>query len=363
MLSLLKRSYYKLFSADARARLWRMRARMRRQINGFQNFWRRLFFYFTGRCKACQGKHLDRFRNRVIETLDFTFYRCRDCGFIFVYPLPDLSTTYTETTAPEFGEGEAVWNGHYLSAINQHTKGTGKLLEIGFGDASFLKLAHDRGWEVYGTELSPILVKHAQEDLGLPNIGHGTVEGLRYQDDFFDVVAGFNFIEHVPDPRKTLSEILRILRPSGVLVLMCPNISGIYHHLMPEILADNDPLKITWVLPAHLSYFNKTNLGILMESVGFSLVGDESRLMNSLWQQFEVNIGPEVTENKLRRLVAEIQSSSAPPGDARVSEYGREIKDLLVERMTWTMLSDLTELEPLLGAEVGILLVGRKPAR
>jgi threonine/homoserine efflux transporter RhtA len=33
---------------------------------------------------------------------------------------------------------------------------------------------------------------------------------------------------------------------------------------------------------------------------------------------------------------------------------------LMVERMTWTMLSDLMEVEPALGAEVGILFLARK---
>ena len=82
--------------------------------------------------------------------------------------------------------------------------------------------------------------------------------------------------------------------------------------------------------------------------------------MNSLWRQFEVNLGTEVTEEKLKGLISEIRSSSSPQGDARVKQYRQEIKNLLVERMTWTMLSDLMELEPSLGAEVGILLVGKK---
>ena len=154
MLSLIKRSYYRIFSAETRAKLWRLRAKLRRRLSEVLNFWRRLYFYFTGHCKACRGKNLVRYTNSVIATLDFSFYRCQDCGFIFVYPLPDLSATYADTTAPEFGEGEAVWNGHYLNAINQHTNSKGKLLEIGFGDASFLQLAHNEGWEVFGTELS-----------------------------------------------------------------------------------------------------------------------------------------------------------------------------------------------------------------
>jgi hypothetical protein len=101
---------------------------------------------------------------------------------------------------------------------------------------------------------------------------------------------------------------------------------------------------------------------MLLESVGFAEVADESSGMGSLWRQFEPQIGPDVTAEKLKALVLEIRSSPNSRGDDKVAEYRPAIKKLLIERMTWTMLSDLIELEPALGAEIGLLLVGRKPA-
>ena len=358
-MSLVKRSCRRVFSATTLARLARL-YEFQNKIRYKGKSWRRVYFRFSGHCKACGGKNAVRYTNPVVAKLYFSFYKCRDCDFIFVFPLPNLSATYEDGQVPELGEGQAVWNGHYLDAIDQHTDRRGKLLEIGFGDASFLKLAQADGWEVYGTDVNETVVKHASEVLNLPNIRLGTIEKFGYPDNFFDVVAGFNFLEHVSDPRKTLEEIRRILHPGGVVVVMCPNIAGIYHLLMPEILADNDPLKISWVPPVHLSYFNKSNLKTLLEGVGFDVIGDESHLMSSLWQQFEVDIGPRVTDEKFKRLLLEIRSTSSPRGDARVKEYRQKIKSLIVERMTWTMLSDLMEIEPLLGAEVGILILGRK---
>lgn len=361
MMSRIKRTCRQVFSATTLAKLVRLHEFPGKIRYKFKS-WRRLSFRFSAHCKACGGKNVVTYTNPVVAKLYFSFYRCRDCDFVFVFPLPNLSATYEDMMVPELGEGEAVWNGHYLDSIKRHTDGRGKLLEIGFGNGSFLKLAHADGWEVYGTDLSKTHVKHASNALNLPNIRFGTLEKPGYPDNFFDVVAGFNFLEHVPDPRKTLAEIKRILRPSGVIVLMCPNIAGIYHLLMPEILADLDPLKITWVPPWHLGYFNKANLRILMEGVGFDVIGDESHLMSSLWRQFETTIGPRVTEEKLKRLVSEIRSASSAKGDARVKKYHQELKSLMVERMTWTMLSDLMEVEPALGAEVGILFLARKRA-
>ena len=50
----------------------------------------------------------------------------------------------------------------------------------------------------------------------------GDAQALPYEDDFFDVVISFNVFEHVKDDYKAVSEIYRVLKPSGVLVFMVP---------------------------------------------------------------------------------------------------------------------------------------------
>lgn len=351
--AIVKKSYQKVLPVTMRVQLWRLR----KNVNHFGRY---LNFRLTRHCSVCRGKRIVRYRNPVVDSLPYSFYKCDDCGFIFVAPSPDTPDQYVERTMPDFGEGEIIWNVDYLNSIENYAPLKGKLLEIGFGDASFIKLAHDRGWEVHGAELSVPLTERARNELKLPNIEVGKIEEIAYPDNFFDVVAGFNFLEHVPDPRKTLGEIRRILKPSGIIALMCPNIAGLYHLLVQEILFENDPLKISWIPPEHISYFNKTNLRILMEDVGFKVVGDYSHLMNSLWGQHEVNIGPGVTGEKLARLRADIQSSTLPKGEARVAAYSEEIRKLLAERMAWTMIADLIELDIDLGAESAIFFLGEK---
>lgn len=368
VISIVKKGYHKVLPFTVRDRFWRLRDRSVQTARNFpaesqkkvSHFRRYLSFRLMGQCNACRGKRIARYRNPRVDRLPYSFYRCEDCDFIFVAPLPDIPAQYAEQTMPEFGEGEATWNAHYLDSIEKYAARRGKLLEIGFGNGSFIKLAHDRGWEVAGAELSAPLAEHARRQLGLPNIELGKIEEIGYPDNFFDVVAGFNFLEHVPDPRATLREIRRILRPNGIVALMCPNIAGIYHLLVLEILAENDPLKISWIPPDHVSYFNKANLRILMEDVGFKVAGDESHRMNSLWRQHEVNIGPQVTGAKLAQLRAEIQSSTLPKGEARVAAYREELRSLMAERMAWAMISDLIELDPELGAESAIFFLAEK---
>ncbi|MEP6819666.1 MAG: class I SAM-dependent methyltransferase [bacterium] len=365
MRSLLSAQYRRIVSPSLRAKLWRIRRNLRELLLVAGSFARHLRFRRSGRCTVCLGKNLVTYTNQKVAQLPFRFYSCQDCGFIFVLAPTrrELGEVYEDHFIPDFGEGEKIWNDHYLRCINKFANGTGKLLEIGFGTGSFLKLAHEKGWNVYGVDLSEAQVERARKELKLPNLTFGTLEETAYPDNLFDVVAGFNFLEHVPDARKILKEIRRILRPSGVFAVMCPNIAGIYHNLMPEILAQNDPLDISWVPPQHLSYFNKNNLRLLLESAGFEEIEDASEPMSSLWLQFEPQIGPKATDQKLESLLEEIRRSSLPSGDARVAQYGQQIKRLIVERMTWTMLSDCMKLEPILGAEVGVLLLARNAAK
>ena len=46
---------------------------------------------------------------------------------------------------------------------------------------------------------------------------------LPWEDGTFDVVLGLELIEHVADARAVLSELARVLRPGGTLILTCPS--------------------------------------------------------------------------------------------------------------------------------------------
>jgi len=72
----------------------------------------------------------------------------------------------------------------------------------------------------------------------LPNAGWvcGVGERLPFPSGRFDLVLSHEVLEHVQDDRAVLSEIVRVLRPGGRLVLFCPNrgypfeTHGIYWH-------------------------------------------------------------------------------------------------------------------------------------
>lgn len=60
----------------------------------------------------------------------------------------------------------------------------------------------------------------------------GRGEELPYPDNSFDTVLSIQVLEHVEDPYAVLSEMLRVLRPGGFLVVMVPQTSCL--HLAPQ---------------------------------------------------------------------------------------------------------------------------------
>ncbi len=58
---------------------------------------------------------------------------------------------------------------------------------------------------------------------------HSDALRLPFADESFDTVLCNQVLEHVPDPRKLMSEVRRVLMPGGVLLLTTPQVWGLHH--------------------------------------------------------------------------------------------------------------------------------------
>lgn len=69
------------------------------------------------------------------------------------------------------------------------------------------------------------LARAATLNADLPNVRYTQVSGARlpYSDASFDLVTCLEVIEHVEQPLALVSELARVTRPGGTLVLTCPN--------------------------------------------------------------------------------------------------------------------------------------------
>ena len=95
----------------------------------------------------------------------------------------------------------------------------GKILDVGCGPGYLLSALSSR-WEKWGVELSEVACEHASR---WADVFHGHLRDAEFADEFFDVVVMYHVIEHMADPMKELTEVRRVLRGGGTLLVATPD--------------------------------------------------------------------------------------------------------------------------------------------
>jgi len=109
-----------------------------------------------------------------------------------------------------------------VSIISSNQKG--KVLDLGCGDGRAGKKLFDLGFAVEACDMDKERFEFHQEiKFTEGNLAHP----LPYKDNFFDYVIFMEVIEHIYNPHFVISEISRILRKGGRLILSTPNILNI----------------------------------------------------------------------------------------------------------------------------------------
>lgn len=97
---------------------------------------------------------------------------------------------------------------------------TGPALDAGCGPGLLMGALGERGISVVGLDLS---VGMAVEAARSGPIVLGTLDQLPFRDRSFRLVVAMGAVEYVDEDRRALAELVRVLRPGGVLLVSFPN--------------------------------------------------------------------------------------------------------------------------------------------
>ena len=98
----------------------------------------------------------------------------------------------------------------------------GPACDLGCGPGQVAQYLHERGVQVTGIDLSPAMVERARRLVPGVEFRRGDMTALDLQDGTLAGIAAFYSIIHIPreDHVRTLTELRRILRPGGLLLLV-----------------------------------------------------------------------------------------------------------------------------------------------
>lgn len=167
---------------------------------------------------------------------------CIDCQQIFLDPLPDeeeirdlFASLYTsgDGSVPELKEyyGYCFDDEPDNPLVQQYeawlekieeVKPPGRVLDVGCGTGLFLSVARRRGWEPFGIDESVEATNHARDHFGLaPWVGE--FEAFSNEGVEFDLITGWDVIEHSRDPVSLMAGSRKCLASDGVVALSTPN--------------------------------------------------------------------------------------------------------------------------------------------
>jgi 2-polyprenyl-3-methyl-5-hydroxy-6-metoxy-1,4-benzoquinol methylase len=144
------------------------------------------------------------------------------------------------------------------------------LFDMGCGWGHHLSFFKQKGVIGFGFDPCDEAIAYCN-NIGLDVIKHSGMELNSIEiDQKFDIVTLMNVLEHVADPIKTIMDIKdRFINENGILVIEVPNDFSFMQNAAKKMLE----LPEWWVQPpAHLNYFNKENLTLLLNKLGFDVI-------------------------------------------------------------------------------------------
>jgi SAM-dependent methyltransferase len=229
--------------------------------------------------------------------------RCPTCGFLYRHPgikperLGELyAGAYDKFLTGRYARKRQNRYRMVMDAFDPLFRdGKGRrLLDYGCGAGIFLELAHRRGFDGYGVDLSPSSIERARERPGGENAYFGApLDVPEIAAGGFDVITLWSVMAHLPRPVDDLRMLRGLLAPGGVLLILTVNANSLRLKATGE--------EWNGFTPNHLKFFSPTTLARAL-----ALAGLERPSMPPMFtyavERGKADLSPR-QERRLRRVI------------------------------------------------------------
>lgn len=247
-------------------------------------------------CLYCGSTDLEPLYQGVRDRLGYVpgernFLRCRACGSAVLDPLPrveDLPSFYPPVYSFTLELGGQSRFKRILSKLEYHLffrpqytaqvrrvmrncgwqNGQGKrLLDVGCGRGLRLLEFRRLGFDVYGLDVQPDVVRYLREELQIPaECADVSAMSDHYPAESFDLITTYFLIEHIPNVQEAFSAMYTLLKPGGWVAAAVPFVDSVQSRIF-----GGDWINVMEA-PRHLSLPTQPGMKNVCESAGFHQV-------------------------------------------------------------------------------------------
>ncbi len=152
----------------------------------------------------------------------------------------------------------------------------GKLLDLGCLKGEFSVELKKLGWNVFGGDISSALI-HAKEK-EIHSVKFDFEKTFPFKSNYFDAVFAGEVIEHIFDTDFLVSELSRIIKPNGFLIISTPNTAWIGNRFL--LLIGKKPLNLDYTKGGgHIRAYTFKLLEKQLKEKGFKIEKRNSELL------------------------------------------------------------------------------------
>lgn len=240
-------------------------------------------------CRVCKSHR----SSKLFKIERDSFRVCDDCTHVF------LDITYNDDSIKKLYENYGSERARtYFKGIDSKTRvhidgflkrcrdycrtgsTTLRLMDVGCGTGDLLQGAKQLGFAVEGIEICEPLARATADQVGCP-VHKEMLSKMFYDREHFDVITLYDVIEHLHEPLRDLKVVYEILKPGGILFILCPNEGALIRRLSRLLFALSfsrcvTPLRLLYYQD-HLSYFTRKSMLTLMKQLKLEVVCLETR--------------------------------------------------------------------------------------
>lgn len=219
-------------------------------------------------CYLCGSANRTTVPGVVRDAPEMEIFECRDCGLVYLSSNAHASAALYEqggmhgqTPVPlDTWRKETFPDDSRRYGALQSVLANKDVLDFGCGNGGFLELCRPTVRSIDGIELE----QRAREDLlSQGKIVHPDLESCLRQDKRYDLITLFHVLEHLPDPRSTITSLASLLKPRGEIVIEVPHARD----ALLSLYASEAFSRFTY-WSCHLYLFDRHTLEMLMQQAG-----------------------------------------------------------------------------------------------